>query len=80
MPEEFVRETLAHLLQVQPADLSLDAEFGELGVDSIVGLRFARKLAESIGSEVELEWLFDYPTISKLTVFLRQKINISALK
>jgi acyl carrier protein len=44
--------------------------FADLGMDSLVGLRFSRKIQDLLGVEIELEWLFDYPTIRQLSEFL----------
>jgi acyl carrier protein len=44
--------------------------FAEQGVDSLIGLRFVRKIQDLVELDIELEWIFDYPTVQKLAEFL----------
>jgi acyl carrier protein len=77
--EQFLQDTLAGLLECDPAALSITDEFGEQGVDSLIGLRLARKIQDFTGQEIELEWLFDYPSIGTLAAFLiRQQATAAA--
>ncbi|MDT9002099.1 acyl carrier protein [Paucibacter sp. APW11] len=61
---------LARLLEVDPASLSLTADLSEQGVDSIVALQLAREIEALVGREVDLEWLYDHPSIAGLAAFL----------
>ncbi|WP_162253026.1 acyl carrier protein [Duganella sp. Root1480D1] len=70
MQEQELRMLLAGLLQVPPEQLASGSTLSELGVDSLLGLRFARKIQDTTGTEFDLEWLFDYPTIEQLAAFL----------
>jgi aryl carrier-like protein len=70
MREQELRGVLADLLQVAPEQIAGGRTLSELGVDSLVGLRFARKIQEATGAEFDLEWLFDHPTIEQLAAFL----------
>lgn len=71
--ERRLRDELAALLEVGADTLSLTAPFDELGVDSLIGLRFARKLEDATGVAVDLEYLFDYPTLAQLAAFLESE-------
>ncbi len=68
--EAWLRDTLADLLEIDRTQVSVTQTFAELGMDSLVGLRLARKLQDRIDEEVELEWVFDYPSIRQLSQFL----------
>ena len=68
-----LRDTLAELMEVDACKVSVTKTFGEQGVDSVIGLRFVRKLEDLLGASVELEWLFDHPTIRQLSGFLDQQ-------
>lgn len=68
--ERRLRDELAALLDIAPEHLSTTTPFDELGVDSLIGLRFARKLEDISGVEVDFEWLYDYPTLAQLARFL----------
>jgi aryl carrier-like protein len=73
--EQRLREALATLINIDPLQLSVHVNLSEQGVDSLVGLRFARKIEELIGAPVELEWMFDYPTIAQLASYLTQRFG-----
>ena len=65
-----MRTILAELMGISPQQISTTATFFELGMDSFIGLRFAKKINELLDIEIELEWVFDYPTIQQLAQFL----------
>ncbi len=68
--ELWMRDVLADLLDTDRAEVSVTRSFAELGLDSLTGLRFARKLQDQFAIEIELEWIFDYPSIRQLAEFL----------
>jgi acyl carrier protein len=72
-------QTLADLLGVDVQQISSTMHFGELGLDSLLGLRFARKIGELTNVEIDLEWIFDYPTVRDLSGFLEhQAVSLAA--
>lgn len=71
--ETRLRQTLADLLEVDVHEISPTMSFDDLGLDSLLGLRFARKVGEVIDVETDLEWIFDYPTVRELSGFLEQR-------
>ena len=68
-----LRDALGALMDIDPAALELDKRLDEQGVDSLVGLRFARKVEDLLGAPVDLEWIYDYPTIAALAAYLEQR-------
>ena len=68
-----LRDALGALLEIDPAALVPDQRLDEQGVDSLLGLRFARKVEDLLGAPVELEWIYDYPTIATLAAYLEQR-------
>jgi acyl carrier protein len=72
--QQQLRDTLAEIMKVDPNALSVIAPFWELGVDSLIALRFAGKIEDLYRTEVQLEWLFDYPTICQLALFLDDQL------
>ena len=68
-----LRNALASTMQVDPETLSMTAEFSQQGVDSLIALRFIRRIEDMIGTEVDLEWAFDYPTLRDLARFLDER-------
>jgi hypothetical protein len=73
--EQFLRSALAQLLEVDQHELSPTTPFAELGLDSLLGLRFTREIQDHLQAEVELEWLFDNPSIRELAGFLDHKFG-----
>ena len=78
--EREVRNTLAALLEIEPEQVSTTTQFDELGVDSLIGLRFARKLHDLMGIEVDIEWVLDYPTVAQLTAFLSKQPGLAVVR
>lgn len=68
--EQLLRDSLARLLDMDSREISLDQPFGELGVDSLLGLRYARHIADELRVEIDLEWLYEYHNIRELSQFL----------
>ena len=68
--EELMRNALAPILDTTPDLVATTIPFDELGLDSLLALRFARRLHDLTGLEVDLEYLFDYPTVAELAAFL----------
>jgi acyl carrier protein len=75
---EPLRLALAELLENDPGQVTADANFAELGMDSLVALRFARKVKDLTGIEIELESLFDYPSVAELSTFLAGRAEVQA--
>lgn len=71
--ESRLLQALADLLDVDSQQISPTASFDELGLDSLLGLRFARTIEELTGLETDFEWIFDYPTVRELSGFLEQR-------
>jgi acyl carrier protein len=53
----------------------LTRSFADQGLDSLAGLRYSRKIQDLLDAEIELEWLFDHPTISQLSEFLDRQFG-----
>ncbi|MGN7918354.1 MULTISPECIES: acyl carrier protein [Lysobacter] len=73
--EPWLIDAMAEVLEVDRSQLSATESFAELGVDSLLGLRLTRKLEDLLGSEVELEWLFDHPSVRQLACFLDERFG-----
>ncbi len=73
--EQLLRCALAEVIEVEAHDVCVRTPFAEQGVDSLLGLRFVRRMQDLLGAEIELEWLFDHPSIEELSVFLDQRFG-----
>lgn len=67
---QFLQKTLAALLGVGVDDICPDTPFDEQGMDSLIGLRFARKIQDGLRIQFDPEWLYDHPSITRLAQFL----------
>lgn len=77
--EPLLRSTIAQALGVDPGQVSTSRDFFEQGIDSLTGLRICRSLADALGRDVELEWVFDYPTVELLAAHLERQSAAAAL-
>jgi acyl carrier protein len=71
--EARLQQALADLLEIDVQQISPTMSFDDLGLDSLLGLRFARQVGELVDTEIDLEWIFDYPTVRDLSGFLEQR-------
>jgi acyl carrier protein len=77
--ETSLMSTLAQLLELKIEQVSLDVPFAEQGLDSLLGMRLARKVADISGLEVDPAWMFDYPSVRTLAAFLETRMAESAV-
>jgi len=68
--EQCLVDILAELTETGAGSISVTATLDQQGVDSFVALRLARAIHERTGVEIELESLFDYPTVRQLAAHL----------
>lgn len=76
--EALLTRCLAEVMAVDAAAIPPDATLAELGVDSLLRVRFAGIAGERLGREFEPEWLYDYPSISAMAALLRQPRDLQA--
>jgi len=66
-------EKMAMIKQVDKSIIEIDIPFVEYGLDSINSLAIAGELEELMDIELPATLLWDYPTINKVTEFLKNK-------
>jgi acyl carrier protein len=71
--EQLLEQAIAEVMGLDAAAVSRTQSFFEQGLDSLAGLRMCRRLGDRIGFEVDIEWVFDHPTIELLAAFLRER-------
>jgi acyl carrier protein len=71
--EHLLAQTIAEVMGLAPDSVSRSRSFFEQGMDSLAGLRICRRLGDRLGFEVDIEWVFDHPTIDLLASFLRER-------
>ncbi|MBM3947136.1 MAG: SDR family NAD(P)-dependent oxidoreductase, partial [SAR202 cluster bacterium] len=65
-----VVEEMAATLERDPEQISLDANFLELGLDSLMAVEIMAIIRAELGAELSPALLFDYPTIGEFTEYL----------
>ena len=61
---------LAELLFLDKSDIKHDEAFVNLGLDSIIGVEWVKKISQHFGIKISATKLYDYPTINDLASFL----------
>lgn len=73
--ERFIRE----LLDVRSEEqIDHDAQFAEIGMDSITSVKLSQLLNDSVGKALEIKSseIFDHPTINQLSAHLAKGLDI----
>src|SRR5262245_2974877 len=65
-----ITERLSEALRMDAAIIRNDASFADYGVDSIIGVSFARAISETLQIELEATKLFEYSTVDQLTGYI----------
>jgi acyl carrier protein len=73
--EQSLIEILAELTGAEAQQISLTDNLAEQGVDSFIALRMVRAIHDRTGVEIELELLYDYPTVRQLAQYVETQIN-----
>jgi acyl carrier protein len=68
--EQCLVDILAELTDAERGTISLTTTLDQQGVDSLVALRLARGIHDRTGIAIELESLFDYPSVRQLAQHL----------
>ena len=67
--EKLLNDILCELT-AETRDFSLHETFAEHGIDSFLALRLMRGIEDATGRAIEMNVLFDYPTIAQLAQFI----------
>ena len=71
----FVRSSIARVLHYEDVeDISPDARFADLGLDSLVAVELKNGMEAALGIRLMTSLVFDYPTIPQLAEFLMDSI------
>ncbi len=62
-----LRRLLAHELQLPEAQLDEGAQFVDLGLDSVVGVTWVRKINEAYGLDIEATRVYSHPTLAQMS-------------
>ncbi|TDR36317.1 acyl transferase domain-containing protein [Tahibacter aquaticus] len=70
-----LRRLLAQELQLAAGDIDDDAQFIDLGLDSIVGVTWVRKINERYGLDIEATKVYSHPTLAQLSRHVRDEAD-----
>jgi len=74
-----LRELLAQELYLETSEIDEDTRFVDLGLDSITGVTWIRKINESYDTNIEATKVYSYPTLKELSRYLEGIITQSKL-
>jgi acyl transferase domain-containing protein len=74
--ETYVSERLAAVLRTRPANIDAAKPMGAMGVDSLLALELARRLAADTGVKVPATAVFNYPTVERLSAELAGRMGL----
>ncbi|QGZ37636.1 acyl transferase domain-containing protein [Pseudoduganella flava] len=68
-----LRRMLAQELRMQEHEIGDDEQFVDLGLDSITGVTWIRRINETYGTAIEAIRIYSYPTLGKLAAFVLEQ-------
>jgi polyketide synthase PksN len=74
-------ESLAEVLYMEPEEIDSDKQFADLGMDSISGLEWIKKVNEQYGTSIDVTVIYDYSNVRALANFLaisREPLAVSS--
>ncbi|OBJ48074.1 type I polyketide synthase [Mycobacterium sp. 1423905.2] len=67
---DHLREAVAEVTRVDPAEIRADAGFFDLGMDSLMAVELRRRIEQAVGKEVPATLAMDYPRLSDVADYL----------
>jgi myxalamid-type polyketide synthase MxaE and MxaD len=80
MLEAWLVETLGRVLKLAMHKIDPDRPMGAMGLDSLMGIEFVRRLSIALEIPVPATVLFNYPTIRLLARQLLQRLNLEQVE
>ncbi|MGD5997791.1 phosphopantetheine-binding protein, partial [Xanthomonas citri pv. citri] len=74
-----LRRSLAHELRLPVVEIGADEEFVALGLDSITGVTWIRRVNERYGTAIEAVQVYSHPNLARLSAFVAEKAGAAAL-
>ena len=67
---EMMKDYIAQVISVSPADVDENENFFHMGISSIQALKIINKIRKQLNADVELAAMFEYKCVSELAVYL----------
>jgi acyl transferase domain-containing protein/NADPH:quinone reductase-like Zn-dependent oxidoreductase/NADP-dependent 3-hydroxy acid dehydrogenase YdfG len=74
--EGWLQETLGRVLKLATRKIDTDRPMGTMGLDSLMGVEFVRRISNGLEIPVPTTVVFNYPTIRLLARQLLQRLNL----
>lgn len=74
--ENYLQETLGRVLKLAKHKIDRDRLLGSMGLDSLMGLEFVRRLSQSLEIPVPATVVYNYPTIRQLAAHLLRRMQM----
>ncbi len=74
--ESWLQETLGRVLKLAARKIDRDRPMGTMGLDSLMGIEFVRRLSGALEIPVPATVVFNYPTIRLLAQQLLQRLHL----
>jgi acyl carrier protein len=74
--EAYLQETLSVVLKLAQRKIDRERPMGTMGLDSLMGLEFVRRLSKALEIAVPATVVFNYPTIRVLAPHLIQRLQL----
>src|SRR5260370_34761452 len=68
-----LKTLLANELQIRESDIDEDVEFVDLGLDSISGVTWLRKIKEKYETSIEASKGYSYPPLTRLSRYVKEE-------
>jgi acyl carrier protein/nucleoside-diphosphate-sugar epimerase len=78
--EEYLQETLSLVLKLARGKIDRERPLGTMGLDSLMGLEFVRRLGKALEIAVPATVVFNYPTIRVLAPHLIQRLQLWSIE
>jgi NADPH:quinone reductase-like Zn-dependent oxidoreductase/acyl carrier protein len=78
--EAYLQETLGQVLKLSKSKIDRERALGTMGLDSLMGLEFVRRLSSALQIAVPATVVFNYPTIRVLTRHLLQRMQLQPVE
>ncbi|MDQ1829159.1 SDR family NAD(P)-dependent oxidoreductase [Massilia scottii] len=72
-----LKAMLAHELRMQEHEISEDEQFVDLGLDSITGVTWIRRINDTYGTAIEAIKVYSYPTLAALSGFVAEEAGLA---
>jgi acyl carrier protein len=74
--ESYLQEVLGKVLKLATRKIDRERPLGSMGLDSLMGLEFVRRLSNALQIAVPATVVFNYPTIQQLALHLLRRLQL----